>query len=76
MVARCNPILVTMAHRTLHRTIEGQRLNPAARVTRSVRRSSLKVLAEQQQGPPPAWDRRVVVPEVQPRDTPKVGVLY
>jgi hypothetical protein len=38
-----------------------------------VRRSSLQVVAEQQrQGPPPAWDRRVVVPEVQPRDTPKV----
>lgn len=66
-----------MAYRTLQQSASGaaNAAAPGMRGSRCVRRSSLKVAAEQQRGrgPPPAWDRRVVVPEVQPRDTPKVG---
>lgn len=36
------------------------------------RGNKLNVVAKQYAGPPPAWPRRVVVPEVQPRDGPKV----
>lgn len=35
-------------------------------------RSRLNVTAKSYSGPPPAWNKRVVVPEVQPRDGPKV----
>jgi hypothetical protein len=35
-------------------------------------RGRLQVLAKSYQGPPPAWNKRVVVPEVEPRDGPKV----
>ncbi|KAF8060091.1 hypothetical protein HT031_005030 [Scenedesmus sp. PABB004] len=44
-----------------------------ARARNGAPRRCVRVMAKQQQsaGPPPAWDRRVVVPEVQPRDTPK-----
>jgi hypothetical protein len=47
--------------------------------SRSTRRSCVRVAAEQQRGGvtvPPAWDRRVVVPEVQPRNTPKVCACW
>lgn len=40
-----------------------------------VARGKLNVVAKQYSGPPPAWPRRVVVPEVQPRDGPKVRGL-
>lgn len=38
------------------------------------RRAVVRVSAKKQDaGPPPAWPRRVVVPEVEPRTTPKVS---
>ncbi len=37
-------------------------------------RSRLRVVAKQDAGVPPAWDRRVVVPHVQARDTPKASL--
>lgn len=62
-----------MAQQALNRSMEGRIGSRAVRVSRS---SSLRCKAlnvqHQAQGPPPAWDKRVVVPEVQPRDTPKV----
>lgn len=65
--------LESMAQQALNRSMEGRIGSRAVRVSRS---SSLRCKAlnvqHQAQGPPPAWDKRVVVPEVQPRDTPKV----
>jgi hypothetical protein len=62
-----------MAQQALNRSMEGRIGSRAVRVSRS---SSLRCKAlnvqHLAQGPPPAWDKRVVVPEVQPRDTPKV----
>lgn len=37
-------------------------------------RTRLNVVAKQYTGPPPAWNKRVVVPDVQPRDGPKVRI--
>lgn len=64
-----------MAHKALNKSIEGRQATRALPVSRS--RASLRCHAlnvtHQAAGPPPAWDKRVVVPEVQPRDTPKVS---
>jgi hypothetical protein len=46
---------------------------PGASGVRAPRsRGALNIVAKQYTGPPPAWNKRVVVPEVQPRDGPKV----
>eukprot|EP00878_Enallax_costatus_P001674 GHUV01001827.1.p1 GENE.GHUV01001827.1~~GHUV01001827.1.p1 ORF type:complete len:464 (+),score=107.87 GHUV01001827.1:112-1503(+) len=61
-----------MAHTTMNRAFKSQRAACQQRVARNVQRSrTVQVVAKQDSGPPPAWDRRVVVPEVEPRDTPK-----
>eukprot|EP00775_Hariotina_reticulata_P009654 gene9654-9814_t len=54
--------------------IKAQRASVSARVSRNVQRCSrLHVVASTVSGtPPPAWNKRVVVPEVEPRDSPKV----
>jgi len=62
-----------MAHRALNRSMEGKTATRSMRVSRSALRCKALNVTHQQQGPPPAWDKRVVVPEVQPRDTPKVS---
>eukprot|EP00879_Flechtneria_rotunda_P017055 GHRR01017862.1.p1 GENE.GHRR01017862.1~~GHRR01017862.1.p1 ORF type:complete len:352 (+),score=114.32 GHRR01017862.1:321-1376(+) len=60
-----------MAHKTMRQTCNGQSTRPM-RVSGKVQRCcSVHVSALQNSGPPPAWDRRVVVPEVEPRDKPK-----
>jgi hypothetical protein len=64
-----------MAHRTLNRSIEGKSATRAVRVSRSSLRCHALNVTHQAAGPPPAWDKRVVVPEVQPRDTPKVMII-
>ena len=64
-----------MAHRTLNRSIEGRSATRAVRVSRSSLRCHALNVTHQAAGPPPAWDRRVVVPEVEPRDTPKVIII-
>jgi len=52
---------------------KAQKATGVARVSRNVQRCSrLHVVASTVSGPPPAWNKRVVVPEVQPRDSPKV----
>lgn len=57
----------------LNAQLKQQRIGKS--VTRPyVKRSCMQVRAEQAGGPPPAWPRRVVVPEMKPRDTPKVCV--
>jgi hypothetical protein len=45
----------------------------AAGVRAPKSRTRLSIAAKQYSGPPPAWNKRVVVPEVEPRDGPKVG---
>mgnify|MGYP001811095099 CR=1 FL=1 len=62
-----------MAHKALNRSVEGRCATRAARVSRSSLRCNALNITHQAQGPPPAWDKRVVVPEVEPRSTPKVG---
>lgn len=61
-----------MAHTTMHRALRGQRSTCPQRVGRNVQRCCRLNVVAKAAGPPPAWDKRVVVPEVQPRDTPKV----
>jgi hypothetical protein len=61
-----------MAHKALNRSVEGRCATRAARVSRSSLRCQALNITHQAQGPPPAWDKRVVVPEVEPRSTPKV----
>lgn len=62
-----------MAHTTLNRALKGHQAACKQRVACNVQRSrTVQVVAKQYSGPPPAWDRRVVVPDVKPRDTPKV----
>jgi hypothetical protein len=61
-----------MAQQALNRSLESKAATRAARVSRSSLRCKALNVQHQAQGPPPAWDRRVVVPEVKPRDTPKV----
>lgn len=60
-----------MAQQALNRSLESKAATRAARVSRSSLRCKALNVQHQAQGPPPAWDRRVVVPEVKPRDTPK-----
>ena len=49
-----------------------QRPGAAGLRAKQSRAPRLNVAAKQYSGPPPAWPKRVVVPEVQPRDGPKV----
>lgn len=64
-----------MAQQALNRSLEIKSATRAVRVSRSSLRCKALNVQHQAQGPPPAWDKRVVVPEVQPRDTPKVCVV-
>eukprot|EP00882_Tetradesmus_deserticola_P014851 GHRQ01015804.1.p1 GENE.GHRQ01015804.1~~GHRQ01015804.1.p1 ORF type:complete len:440 (+),score=184.76 GHRQ01015804.1:98-1417(+) len=61
------------SHMTANRALQRQRSSCPLQSRRNVQRCSrLHVVAQQAAGSvPPAWNKRVVVPEVQPRDTPK-----
>lgn len=61
------------SHTTMNRAFQGQRSACAQRASRNVLRCSrLHVVAQKAAvSVPPAWNKRVVVPEVEPRTTPK-----
>ena len=45
------------------------------RVARATRGVQVVAQAGAKWTPPPAWDRRVVVPDIKPRSDPKVGSI-